>query len=196
MRLIHNRNSKNLNLSSTKLFKGLRTNKKAASKKIIFSLIILLFLIAFLLYIFQGYGDKSLKKLALSPKDVEGYYMINESYASPTETNSVDYYYALFDNYPAGYKLLSNTILLYDSVEDLKKDFNKEDLRNKFSQSLKEASIETIGDDSIAFSGDLFGGKRTLVWFIKKNVIVNIYLVNGDVGEAVLYAQKIEGKIR
>lgn len=143
----------------------------------------------------------NLKELALSEEDAQGYFLLNESSQLSAYKDAIASYSVIFDNKGSNptdytnYKRLYNTILLYNSLDDLKKDFNKEDLIGVFPATFKEVKIESIGDESFAFSGDLHGVNTTYIWFRKGNTIVKIQLIYLiDVEEAVLYAKRAEAK--
>ena len=153
----------------------------------------------------QAPAKINLKNFALLPGDVSGYRILSESSQLPPRTNAISAYIVSFVQYgntgsnpvnPQNYKTLSNSILLYKSLDDLKKEFNKENLARQFPSTFKEASIATLGDESFAFSGSLYGVNATYVWFRKGNYMGGIQLTNENIGEAIGYARIVTSKIK
>lgn len=183
-------------------------NSKSAQRKYHLVMLAVLLIVLVSLAIYDYYFSKpktptkdNLKELALSAEDVKGYSLLNESSQLLAYKDAIASYAVIFGNKGndttdyGNYKKISNTILLYGSSDDSKKYFARE-ISSKMLPGFGEIRIRDIGEESIAFSGDLFGQKRTSLWFRKKNAIANIYMVNFNTDEAVLYAQKVEGKIK
>ena len=168
--------------------------------KIIYGIIIVI-LIGAVVYFAVGKksvllsSDTNLKNIALSLNDVQGFNFVAETnfqkgVGSP---NASAGYLINFDNSVkvggkgvSGYKDLSNSLYIFNSLEDVKKDFVKN------VQGFQNVKIEKIGDESNAFSG----GTAVVVWFRKNNVMSSISLIGGDTNEAVKFAKLVESRIK
>src|SRR3989338_6854693 len=115
--------------------------------------------------------NADLRKFTLDTKDLPEFNVISEA---STEKNA------------------RNQSAIYDSVSSLKKEFSREIMMESIPKNYNEVNKGGIGDESYIFYGELFGVKRTSVWFSRQNVLVKLSFVGFGADEAFSYAQIIE----